>query len=309
LENFALTETPQRRLPWLAALLSLLTPGLGQLYSGRPKRAVAWFLVAAVAGGAFYGARALGLIAENPGILPAVYALLVAIWIGAIVDAWRVAAQAGSIALAWYNRWYLYLAIMLLSGLAGLAVPTPSAQTQPFSMPSGSMIPTLVVGDIFQVQTDAYRSAPPQPGDVVVVTKEAGGRSFVKRVIGVAGDRVQMKEGRLYINGAMVERKDEGPFTDPDNGTGTATLTQYEEILPNGRRYRIVELSDKEFFDNTPEFLVPPGELFLLGDNRDSSMDSRAIGEFGFIPLGHVLGRVLFISGSLDPTRIGMKID
>jgi signal peptidase I len=167
----------------------------------------------------------------------------------------------------------------------------------------------VVVGDIFQVATDAYRSTPPEPGDVVVVTKEAGGRSFVKRVIGIEGDRVQMKEGRLYINGAMVERKELGQFNDPGNGTGSATLAHYQETLPNGRSYRIVELSDKKFFDNTPEFLVPPGKLFLMGDNRDSSMDSRAIGEFGLIPLDHVIGRVLFISGSLDATRIGTKID
>lgn len=303
-----LTET-KRRLPWLAALLSLLTPGLGQLYCRRPKRALAWFLISAVVGTIFYVLLSQAILVPTLPVQWAFYLGLGVYEVALLADAWMLASRVGSITLTWYTRWYVYLLIFAVLQIVGYALIPEKPAYQTFSMPSASMSPTLVVGDMFAVSTSAYRFSPPQPGDVVVVKKAEGGRSFVKRVIGVAGDRVQMKEGRLYINGAMVERKELGSFTDPSNGTGTATLTQYQETLPNGRSYRIVELSDTAFFDNTPEFLVPSGELFLLGDNRDSSMDSRAIGEFGFIPLANVIGRVQFISGSLDPTRIGMKVE
>jgi signal peptidase I len=171
------------------------------------------------------------------------------------------------------------------------------------------MNPTLVVGDMFTVSTSAYRYSPPQPGDVVVIKKQEGGRSFVKRVVAVGGDRVQMKDGRLQVNGMLVEREPLASYDGTGNGTGSAVLTLYRETLPNGRSYRIAELSDKEFFDNTPEFLVPPGQLFLLGDNRDSSMDSRAPGEFGTIPVEQVIGRIGEITGAEDKSRIGMKVD
>ena len=295
------------RRPWLAALLSLITPGLGQLYCRRPKRAAAWYLVGAGGGFTVYYLLSQGLLVPTLAVQWAFYVTVAAFFVAMLADAWLLAKRMGAVTLAWYNRWYVYLLIPLSLNLAGLALP-PKPTFEHFSMPSASMNPTLVVGDMFTVATSVYKNSPPQPGDVVVVRKEEGGRSFVKRVVAVAGDRVQMKDGRLYINGTMAQRELLGDYNDPGNGTGAAVLKLYRETLPNGRSYQIAELSDKEFFDNTPEFLVPPDHIFVLGDNRDSSMDSRAPGEFGFIALTNVTGRVGKITGSLDSSRIGIEV-
>ncbi|QEX15229.1 hypothetical protein FRZ44_05090 [Hypericibacter terrae] len=295
------------RRPWLAVLLSLITPGLGQLYCRRPMRAAAWYLVGAGGGFTVYYLMSQGILAPTLAVQWVFYVTVAVFFVAMLADAWLLAKRMGAVTLAWYNRWYVYLLIPLSLNLASLALP-PKPTFEHFSMPSASMNPTLVVGDMFTVATSVYKNSPPRPGDVVVVRKEEGGRSFVKRVVAVAGDRVQMKDGRLYINGAMVEREKLGDYNDPGNGTGSAVLTLYRETLPNGRSYQIAELSDKEFFDNTPEFQVPPDHIFVLGDNRDSSMDSRAPGEFGFIALAHVEGRVAKITGSLDSSRIGIEV-
>jgi signal peptidase I len=297
-----------RRQPWLAVLLSLITPGLGQLYCRRPKRAAAWYLVGVVAGVGSYFLVSRGILVPTPAVQWTFFLAVAAFYILMLVDAWLLAQRVGSIAPSWYNRWYVYFLIPLSLNAAGLVIPgKPTFEI--FSMPSASMNPTLVVGDMFTVSTSAYRYSPPQPGDVVVIKKQEGGRSFVKRVVAVGGDRVQMKDGRLQVNGMLVEREPLASYDGTGNGTGSAVLTLYRETLPNGRSYRIAELSDKEFFDNTPEFLVPPGQLFLLGDNRDSSMDSRAPGEFGTIPVEQVIGRIGEITGAEDKSRIGMKVD
>jgi signal peptidase I len=302
-----LNDVAKQRRPWLAALLSCLAPGVGQLYCKRPRRAVVWLLLAILSVIALYLLRNAAGLAERPYFKLAWGLLSLLIWIAGIVDAWRLAKHVGSISPGWYNRWYVYLPIILIIGIPVSLTP-PEQTSESFSMPSASMAPTLVVGDIFAVSTSAYKTSAPQPGDVVVIKKKEGGRSFVKRVVAVGGDRVQMKAGRLYINGAMVEREALGDDNLPGNGTGSDVLELYRETLPNGRSYRIVELSDKEPYDNTPEFLVPPGALFLLGDNRDSSLDSRAPGEFGLISLEHVIGRVVRITASEESGRVGMEI-
>jgi signal peptidase I len=302
-----LNATIKSRRPWLAALLSLITPGLGQLYCRRPKRAAAWYLAGLVGGSSLYYLLSQAILVPTLAVQWAVYGVAAVFFVAMLADAWLLAKQVGVIAPAWYNRWYVYLVIPLSLNIVGLALP-PKPTFDTFSMPSASMNPTLVVGDMFTVATSAYQNSPPQPGDVVVVKKAEGGRSFVKRVVAVAGDRVQMKEGRFYINGTMVEREKLGDYDDPGNGTGTSVLTLYRETLPNGRSYQIAELSDKEFFDNTPEFQVPPDHIFVMGDNRDSSMDSRAPGEFGFIALANVKGRVVKITGALDSSRVGIEV-
>lgn len=304
-----MTEIVKRRLPWLAALLCLFTPGMGQLYCGRPLRALVWLLIAVIGGSMIYVLLSQGMLAPTLPVQWVFYLGVAAFELAMLADAWLLARRIGSITLRWYTRWYVYLAIFVGLQIVGYVTIPEKPTYENFSMPSASMNPTLVVGDMFTVATSAYRNSPPQPGDVVVVRKEEGGRSFVKRVVAVAGDRVQMKEGRLYINGTMVQRESLGDYDDPGNGTGSAVLTRYRETLPNGRSYQIAELSDKEFFDNTPEFQVPPDHVFVLGDNRDSSMDSRATGEFGFIALANVMGRVVEITGSLDSSRIGLKIE
>jgi signal peptidase I len=292
-----LNEIIKRRRPWLAALLSFLLSGLGQLYSGRPGR-----------GGLLFGLSALvTLIFLVPGSfdrsfyeqLPWIAILFiagVAIRLFAIIDAWRLAQRVGALRLRWYNRWYAYSGTIVIATAIGFALPAWPYGA--YSIPSASMAPTIVPGDyVLVLKYDGIPS--PKPGDVAVVTRN--GTDYMKRVVAVAGDRVQMIEGRLSINGTVVSRQESGELSLGDN-----RYKLYQETLPNGRSYEIAEISDKEFLDNTAEFIVPSHSFFVLGDNRDNSMDSRVISDFGYMPAQSVVGRAILIWWAKDWGRIGI---
>lgn len=190
---------------------------------------------------------------------------------------------------------------------------------EPFNIPSGSMLPTLLVGDFLFVSKFSYgysrHSLPmslplipgrvlftePERGDVAVFKLPTDNRTdYIKRVMGLPGDRLQIIGGRLYINDEMIERRPTGQFVTRDAFGRTETLQRYTETLPNGRSYQILERSDNEPFDNTPVFQVPDGHYFALGDNRDNSLDSRALGQVGYIPRENLIGRAQFLFFSVD---------
>ncbi|HCP00502.1 MAG: signal peptidase I [Alphaproteobacteria bacterium] len=198
---------------------------------------------------------------------------------------------------------------------------------QPFNIPSGSMIPTLLIGDYLFVSKFSYGfsryslplglgffsgrifSSAPDRGDVAVFRHPPTNRKdFIKRIVGMPGDRVQMVSGRLYINGEVVQRRSIGDHLSRDSRGQVRRVPQYEETLPNGRTYIVREVfGDRGPTDNTREFLVPPNSYFAMGDNRDSSNDSRS---WGAVPADNLIGRaeVLFYStdgtaGWLQPWR------
>ncbi len=167
---------------------------------------------------------------------------------------------------------------------------------EPFNIPSGSMIPTLLVGDYLLVSKTAYGyskysfpwglapfegrvwEGEPKRGEVVVFRPPGQtDTDFIKRVIGLPGDRVQVKGGLLYINGTAVERKriEDFPCVTPQHPEGVPS-PQYIETLPGGVSHRILECDgDNNVLDNTPTYVVPAGRYFMMGDNRDNSNDSR----------------------------------
>ena len=184
---------------------------------------------------------------------------------------------------------------------------------EPFNIPSGSMIPTLLVGDYLFVSKASYGYSryslplslplipgrvlfsPPERGDVVVFKLPSDNSTdYIKRVVGLPGDTVQVKAGVLHINGAAVKRRQIEDFQ-PENGA--RPVAQFIETLPNGREHRILELSDSMSADNTPVYHVPAGHYFAMGDNRDNSRDSR-FPEVGPIPEQNLVGRadILFFS-------------
>jgi signal peptidase I len=182
---------------------------------------------------------------------------------------------------------------------------------EPFNIPSGSMKPTLLVGDYLFVSKYRYGysrysfpfgfppfsgriwESPVERGDVAVFRKPPeNDLDFIKRIIGLPGDRIQVLDGLLHINGDAVDRERIEDFTD-DYGR---KVPQYIETLPNGRTHRILESAgDDGNLDNTKEFVVPAGHYFGMGDNRDNSSDSRV---FRYIPAENMVGRaeILFFS-------------
>ena len=179
---------------------------------------------------------------------------------------------------------------------------------QPFSIPTASMQQTLMIGDYFLANKWAWgfgkysfpialpfngrlMGSEPQRGDVAVFRNEITNEDYIKRVIGLPGDRIQMKDGRLYINGTVVDRELVGTAKDTDSYMTTATVNVYAETLPNGVTHLIQEISDNETLDNTAEYVVPAGHYFMMGDNRDRSADSRVLGQVGYVPWDNLIGK------------------
>ncbi len=186
---------------------------------------------------------------------------------------------------------------------------------EPFKIPSGSMYPSLYVGDFLFVSKYTYGyskhsfpfsmplfngriwSDEPQRGDVVVFKFPQDNKTdYIKRVIGLPGDKIKLENGRLYINGVLVEREPIDDFVLRDKYGNVERFRQYIETLPNGVKHNIIEVSDSEIYDDVPELTVPEGNYFMMGDNRDRSDDSRV--NVGFVPFENLVGkaRVLFFS-------------
>jgi signal peptidase I len=206
---------------------------------------------------------------------------------------------------------------------------------QPFYIPSGSMKDTLLIGDFLFVNKMAYGyskySCPwalcpisgrifgsePKRGDVIVFRHPTSGQDYIKRLIGLPGDTVQMKDGRLYLNGEAVPVEPAGVFeevNEPQGGEGRAPTCKpgtgangtpcqsdrYVETLPGGVKHDILDIGMYDH-DNTPIFTVPAGQYFFMGDNRDNSLDSRFPvdrGGVGLLPKEYLIGRAEIIAFS-----------
>ncbi len=217
---------------------------------------------------------------------------------------------------------FVALALVEIVAVALFALTVRTFLFQPFNAPSRSMEPTLLPGDYFFVNKFAYGysrfslpfapriftgrifAAEPKRGDVVVFALPRDPQTaYVKRIVGLPGDRVQLIAGRLYINGEVAPRK--AITVASEEGA----IPTYEETLPGGVVHPIAEeFGDAAFLDNTEVFEVPPGSYFVLGDNRDNSMDSRVSPEkkgIGYVPFENLIGRVAWIFFSLQPEEEG----
>lgn len=194
-----------------------------------------------------------------------------------------------------------------------------SVAIEPYNIPSSSMVPTLLVGDYIVVTKYDYgysrHSFPfslpliptgrifesaPDRGDIVIFKVPTDNRTdYIKRVIGLPGDTIQMVNGRLLINGQMMDRRKIGEEDWEVEQAGLVHYTKYRETLPNGVKHLIYEQSDTKEQDNTDPFVVPDGHYFMMGDNRDNSMDSRF---FGFVPAANLEGKARFIFYSNNGT-------
>jgi signal peptidase I len=199
---------------------------------------------------------------------------------------------------------------------------------QPFDIPSGSLVPTLLIGDYLFVSKYAYGysrysvpfgpplfpgrifGAQPKRGDVVVFKlPKDNSTDYIKRVIGLPGDRIQMIGGVLHINGQPVQRERVENYKTADVYGRSVAVPQYIETLPNGAKHRIIELEgDRGIWDNTSVYTVPAGDFFMMGDNRDNSDDSRDQFHVGFVPFENLVGRAEIIFFSTDDHAAAWEI-
>lgn len=312
------------------------TPSLFRSFfdmNGTASRKRGWL----VFGGTFLGILAVALVAEAmPGLrrwLMPLLGPLVAMQMIAVVQRLHDAGRTG--------YWALLAVVPLLGFVAMLVInmlpARPGAFTPPghrlaqalgylalaafatlaiarafagvYWIPSGSMKPSLLVGDYLLVPH--VRAEQVQRGDILVFRHPVSGSDYIKRLIGLPGDTVQMQAGKLLLNGVVVPQADAGQFTESYSPQGpgghlprcqnagvtagqACVKAMAHETLPNGRGYDVLNIANTAG-DNTGIFTIPEGSLFFMGDNRDNSVDSRfglATGGLGFVPVENLVGRV-----------------
>jgi signal peptidase I len=213
--------------------------------------------------------------------------------------------------------------IVDVASIVLVVIAAKTAIAEPYYVPSGSMEPTLQIGDellatkypygyssaslpvfVTLPETERLLGALPQRGDVVVF-RWPGDRSqiWVKRVVGLPGDRIAMREGRLWINGAPVGIKADGSGQAEAEDGSLQPVARFIETLPGDREHTIFKRDAFGMFDTMQEITIPPGRLFVMGDNRDNSADSRVpldAGGVGLLPVSDLVGRVDALVGSWD---------
>jgi signal peptidase I len=236
----------------------------------------------------------------------------------------------------WATAALVLLSFILMTLLLASPILFRTFLFQPFSMPSGSMMPTLMVGDYLFVSKYPYGygqyaslfspplipgrifGSEPARGDVVAfLSPKDGSTVYIKRVVGLPGERIQMKQGLLHINDVPVARERLADLGDEDPcGAGRSARTKHwRETLPNGVSHETLDCIDNGYYDNTNVYTVPSRHFFMLGDNRDNSTDSRVLSAMGYVPSEYIIGRagMIFLSSRQDGAntrtgRIGMIV-
>lgn len=217
------------------------------------------------------------------------------------------------------NSWGETVKVVVQALLLALVVRT--LLFQPFNIPSGSMKSTLLVGDYLFVSKYSYGysryslpwpldglnfsgriwGSEPKRGDVVVFKLPKDNTTdYIKRVIGLPGDRIQVKQGLLHVNGEPVKVEATEPFVENDFYGVKIKTRAYLETLPGGVTHTILKREDGGFQNNTPEYVVPAGHYFMMGDNRDNSQDSRFLDAVGYVPYENLIGKARIVFFSID---------
>jgi len=271
----------KKRIPVLAVILSLLATGLGQIYSGKLVKGLALFFIS------FAFAPVIVLLADSYSstftlaVIIASQLLIVFVFIYAAFDSWKLArSMKEGYTLKEFNRWYIY-AIFIIVSLIYPSNMTRSIRDniiQAYKIPSSSMSPSILRGDYILINKTIYRHSPVKRGDVAVfINPNARHMDFIKRVVAMPGDTVEIKQNRLVINGRELGYA-------KVNGAGVM------EEDNNGVKYKISLSGDT--LSDFPAAAVPNGMCFMMGDNRNQSHDSRI---FGPVPLADIKGRVEYI--------------
>jgi signal peptidase I len=273
-ETHVPVEQKKKRNPFLAAIATLGTFGLGQLYNGKPRKAAVAYLL-------WLAAAAIGMVlplSASFNWLLAFLSLPLLLGLLLIIDAIRDARTVGQIVLRRYNRWYIYLGIILVQALivAPFHAKLIKSSAAPYRIPTQSMEPTLHTGDRLVADVKAYEKKLPSRGDLTIFKyPKDESIPYIKRVIGLPGEKVEITKRVVYINDQPL-KEDYAQYLDP--------------------------ASVNEHFG---PYFIPQGNYFVLGDSRDNSQDSRFLGYFN---QSLILGQARYLYWSKDWSRIGRRL-
>jgi len=272
----------KKRIPVIAAALSLVAPGLGQLYNGQILKGIIFFLAILLIPTILFLA---GLQGQFLG-LAAIFIIAFCLWVFIIAEASVAAKRKKEVVLKAYNKWYLYLLIILLVN-GTYFIPRDSTANfaskvlgfRAYKIPAGSMEPTLLIGDYLIIDSAYFKKNELQRRELVICQNPKDPtKDFIKRIIALAGEKIEIKNKQVYIN---------------------------DEVLAESYVVHNDVNSDVAIRDNFGPEVVPLNHCFVLGDNRDNSMDSRW---WGSIPLANIKGKPLYIYWAKDKSRIGKKL-
>ena len=309
------------RTAWKAGLLSLLLPGLGQLYNGQAYKGLRWYC-------ALVGTTMLllALMLESrlsPLSLGGSLFLYIALYLTIAGDAVRVARQHGdSFQPKWYNRWYVYATAILVAPLAlhpAMQLPWRAAPVRAYNIASRSMEPTLQVGDHILAAPWTRANGPLQRHDIVVFDAPGDqARTFLKRMVSLPGERVALRQGQLWVNGQLIREpyidvgatqdiEYDDPVIAPQKGD-ILDIRNDGQLYVNGKSVALpgdgFKVYYSRFFPPGASLQTPAGPVtvqddhyFVLGDRRYHSRDSRT---WGFVPESRIHGRVIKVYWSWD---------
>jgi signal peptidase I len=292
------------------AALNLLAPGLGLLRVQRLRIAILFLLAPA-------GTIALVLLvyALSPvldfrrwaAIVAVCMIAILVIYLAPVVMSWR-ASRGAAVAGPWWSRWYgLLAAFVLITAVNWPLADLARSHYQTFYLPAESMAPTLALGD----KLVARMRAPAQLRRGTIILLRVGRYTYIKRIAALAGDRIAMRGGVVILNGRPVLQRAIGEEQVRPSPFGTTARRLAERFPGETHPHQIYDLGYSPF-DDTAEVTVAPGHVFVLGDNRDQSADSRVSrAEMGVeqVPVGDIVGVPQFIYWSADRSRIGTRLD
>lgn len=288
-----------------AAILTAIVPGSGLVYSGFLR--LGWAVVGVEIMIVFAVIGATRVFAPTPTAVFALMAFAAAILLIRLPAAAIASIRVWRLPRRKQARWFLgsWVAFAAVSIIGETTQQINALGWASFSIPSSSGLPTFAVGDFWVTRrlsaTDLLLR-----GDLIAFYARDGRTVYVKRVIGLPGDRVQLVNGGLIINDLPVRRDRAGPVWNTQDGAVTQDV--YTETLPDGRAWQVILSKQMGPFENTPQFIVPPSSVFVLGDNRDNSVDSRMPTELGYVPYDRLIasGGTIYWSRAFE--RIGRRV-
>lgn len=285
-----------------ALALNLLSPGLGHIYARAFRAGLIYLLLCQAIGLAIRGlTRATAPSPTTVALFVGAAALFILVYAAALIGTWRRMRDRSALPRPrWYRSTWFIGAIVLLATIPTERLLTAGWQT--FSIPSGSMLPTLVVGDYMAVDSRTAGHLPARGDVIVFIHPRRAELDYVKRVIGLPGERVAVHGGMVEIDGVPLQR-----VAAPEQ-FATSQERISREILPDGRSHLIVEAKIPGSASDMAERTVPPGHVFVLGDARDNSVDSR-YAELGPVPIENILGIAGTIYWSPDRSRILHQVE